>query len=639
MEVNMKRRDFLKVWGSSPFVSFDVADKIPNGENASAQNAPSPGTPGGQLYTRRHLAADVLVAGGGLAGVCAALAAARNGASVILVQDRSRLGGNSSSEIRMHVLGANSPKELRLWRETGIIEELKLTDAATNPQRSFEMWDLLLYSKIITEKNITLLLDSSVVSAEIQGSLISGATAMSPLLEEICDLEARFFIDCTGDAALSALCGAELMRGREGQDIYGESLAPARGDRKTMGNSILFFARRHDGPMPFSPPSWARRFAEPDFKHRPIRSWEYGYWWIEWGGDIDTVKDNRRIRHELLRAVMGIWDYIKNSGKHPDSLNWALDWVGMIPGKRESRRIRGAHVLKQQELMLPELFPDRVSYGGWPIDDHPPGGIDRTDIAPYTQIHFKQPYSIPLRSLHSANRRNLLMAGRNISASHVALASTRVMATCAAMGQAAGTVAAFCTRHKLLPDEVTSDPSRVRQLQQLLLKDDQSLLAVTNEDPGDLARTAQVRASAVTAAGRASCIADGWSRDIGDGRSHQWQAPMDAPGPWIELSWPQAQQINQIQITFDSGLHRLLYLTGQDSEYLSQKRGPQPETVADYTLEARVDSRWIILAEVKGNFLRLARHQFEPFSATAVRLQIRRTNGDSLARVFEVRCY
>jgi hypothetical protein len=228
------------------------------------------------------------------------------------------------------------------------------------------------------------------------------------------------------------------MRGREGRAEHGEPLAPETADRKTMGNSLLFMARKHDRPMPYTPPAWARTFTEEDFKHRRIRSWEYGYWWIEWGGELDTIKDNRRIRHELLRILTGVWDHIKNSGKHPESECWALEWVGMIPGKRESRRILGEHVMVQRELEEAVPFPDRVSYGGWPMDDHPPGGMDDRDLPPCVQIGLANPYSIPLRSLCSADLPNLLMAGRNISVSHVALTSTRVMATCAAMGQAAG---------------------------------------------------------------------------------------------------------------------------------------------------------------------------------------------------------
>ena len=595
-------------------------------------------------WTRKPLHADILVAGGGLAGVCAALAAARNGASVILVQDRSRLGGNSSSEIRMHVCGANNHKDTALWRETGIIEELKLTDAATNPQRSFEMWDLLLYDKITQESRITLLLDTAVTNAIVEENTLTTITATSLLLLEEYSIQAAYFIDCTGDGALAALAGARFMRGREARSLYQESLAPETADLKTMGNSLMFMAQNHNRPMPFSPPPWARHFTKEDFKHRRIRQWEYGYWWIEWGGELDTIKDNGRIRHELLRILMGVWDYIKNSGDYPDSATWALQWAGQIPGKRESRRILGEHVMVQQELEEAVLYPDRVAYGGWPMDDHPPGGMDDRDRPPCVQIQFKQPYSIPLRSLYSADHPNLFMAGRNLSASHVALTSTRVMATrvmatCATLGQATGTAAAFCKDQQCLPRDLVAEPALLVQFQQLLLHDDQALLAVRNEDPKDLARMARVTCSHHTPEGPPERVLDGWNRDIGDGVTHQWQAPMANGEAWLRLDWRHARLLRRIQLTFDSGLHRKLFLSGEDAAYLHQTHGPQPETVCDYVVEILVKKEWREVARGGGNFLRMGRHAWEPVKTSALRLRVLKTNGDPLARVFEIRCY
>lgn len=589
-------------------------------------------------YSVKTVKTDVLVAGGGLAGVCAAIASARNGASVVFVQDRSRLGGNSSSEIRMHVCGANHSKALARWRETGLIEELKLSEAATNPQRSFHIWDLILYDKVVSEPNITLMLDTAIIDASLEGDRIAKAIAISPLMEARYEIEAKFFIDCTGDGKLAAAAGAKYMRGREGRDVYGESLAPEQSDAKTMGNSLMFFAKRHDQPMPFTPPAWARKFTPEDFKHRSIHSWEYGYWWIEWGGELDTISDNQQIRHELMCILLGVWDYIKNSGQHPDSANWALDFVGMIPGKRESRRILGEHVMIQPELERAELYPDRVAYGGWPMDDHPPGGMDSKDLKPATQIYLENPYSIPLRSLYSVNRPNLLMAGRNISASHVAFSSTRVMATCATEGQAAGTAAAYCAKNQCLPKDIVADPKRIQAFQQVLLRDDQALLGVQNKDEQDLARTARITCSHETPEGSAQQIIDGWNRDIGDGKTHQWQAEMSRGEPWIQLEWDTPQRLQMVQITFDSGLNRRLFLSGEDSVYFSQTRGIQPELAASYTLEVRADSEWKTIAQNDANYLRMVRHCFEPVEAKTLRLRIRRTHGDPLARVFEVRC-
>jgi hypothetical protein len=311
----------------------------------------------------------------------------------------------------------------------------------------------------------------------------------------------------------------------------------------------------------------------------------------------------------------------------------------MIPGTRESRRIKGPHVLIQSEVERAELFPDRVAYGGWPMDDHPPGGFYASDKAPCTQIRLDKPYPIPLRSLYSVNRPNLLMAGRNISASHVAFSSSRVMATCSTMGQAAGAAAAFCVKSNCLPKDIVADSKRMAQFQQQLLRDDQSLIGIRNEDADDLARKAMVACSSATDDGAAAQVIDGWNRDIGDGPTHQWRAEMRNGEPWLQLEWPAPVTLKQIQLTFDSGLHRRLLLSGEDSVYNSQVRGAQPEIAADYTIEARDGNAWKSVAQVRGNFVRLVRHNIEPVTTQALRIRVERTNGDPLARLFEIRCY
>ena len=630
--MSQNRREFFKVLGTGAATSLTVPGiSIAHSTGINEQLVKN----NRNVFTTVSMSADVVVAGGGLAGVCAAIAAARNGANVILVQDRSRLGGNASSEIRMHALGARQ----KGWRETGIIEELKLTESATNMQRSFEMWDLILYDKVVSEKNITLLLDTSVIDAQVSNGKIKSCKAISPLMEEYYEIQADYFLDCTGDSTLAAVAGADFMWGREGKDVFGESLAPDNSDNKTMGNTILFFAKKHDRPMPFLPPEWANVYTKSDFVHRGIGSYEYGYWWLEIGGLRDTIKDNRAIRQELLAIVMGVWDYIKNSGEHTNSENWALDWIGKIPGKRENRRVVGEHIMVQDELINYENYPDRCAYGGWPIDDHAPEGFYKTDQAPTSYIRFDKPYNIPLRSLYSKKIKNLFMAGRNLSASHVSLASTRVMATCAAIGQAAGTAAAFCAEKKCLPNEITAQTQYLNEYQQILVKDDQSILNIKNEDPSDLAKSAKIKASSSTQEGKPELVINGWNRDIADGNVHQWRAEMKDGSQWIELSWPTRQKISTIQITFDSGLYRRLALSGEDSYYNSQIRGPQPETVADYTINAKVDAKNQQLVNEKENYLRLVRHSFDLIETDKIRITVKRTHGDKLARIFEIRCY
>jgi hypothetical protein len=496
------------------------------------------------------------------------------------------------------------------------------------------MWDLLLYDKVISEPNITLLLETAVFGVDKRGDRITVAHARCDKSEHLYTINAKLFMDCTGDSRLGLEAGAEMRWGREARSEFNEELAPEKPDGETLGSSILFTSKLHRRAMPFTPPKWARKVSAEHLKFRSTKSWEYGYWWIEWGGNISTIHDNERIRFELLSITMGVWDYIKNSGNHPEAANWALDWVGMMPGKRGSRRIVGDHILSQNELLKGD-FDDAIAIGGWPMDDHPPGGFDKAELPPAVQIRTPEVFSIPLRSLYSRNVSNLMMAGRNISASHVAFTSTRVMATCAVIGQAAGTAAAQCIENGLSPRQLASDRKRVHTLQQTLLRDDQTIRNARNEDPLDVARKAKITASAERGPAQAALVTDGFLRDVPNKEIHHWEAPMSADGAWLELAWDKPQRLRHVQITFDSGFQRELTLTSSDTINRGIVRAPQPETVRDYTIWA--GSRKV--AEVKGNHQRLCRHTFEAMETDKLRVQVHATNGDDFARVFEIRCY
>jgi hypothetical protein len=377
-------------------------------------------------------------------------------------------------------------------------------------------------------------------------------------------------------------------------------------------------------------------------RFRHITSWEYGYWWVEWGGDLDTIRDNERIRFELLAITLGVWDYVKNSGEHPGSANWALDWLSMVPGKRGSRRIDGDHILTENDLMGKNGdFPDALCIGGWSMDDHPPGGFDASDQRPARQIPPPFPYNIPLRSLYSRNISNLMMAGRNISASHVAFTSARVMATCSVIGQAMGTAAAYCAQHKLLPRELSADKIRVEELQQILLRDDQTIRHRKNTDPLDVARQAEVVASGSVTDSDPANITNGLTRDLPGKWENRWGADMAPDGVFAELQWKIPQTLRRVQISFDTGFQRQLTLSQQDSVNASVIRAPQPETVRDYELLylAPGSKEWVSLGQFKGNYQRLRRHDFKPFTAASLRLKITATNGSKVASVYEIRCY
>jgi hypothetical protein len=217
-----------------------------------------------------------------------------------------------------------------------------------------------------------------------------------------------------------------------------------------MGMSCLIQMRETDRPQPFIPPAWANKYlTDADLPHRGHEILKTNFWWIELGGEHDSIHDTELLRDELLKVAFGVWDHIKNRGGH-GAENWVLEWVGFLPGKRESRRYVGDHILTHNDIRAEGKFDDLVAYGGWTMDDHHPGGIRYA--GPPTIFHpAPSPYGIPYRSLYSRNVENLFFAGRNISATHAAMSSTRVMATCAIMGQAVGTAAAIATRDGLTP--------------------------------------------------------------------------------------------------------------------------------------------------------------------------------------------
>jgi len=606
--------------------------------------------------TTHTLETDLLVAGGGIAGVCCALAAARLGARVILCQDRSVLGGNASSEVRMHIVGAtglSGGEELQNeLREGGIIEELRLDLAVQNPQRSPALMDLLLYDKCRRELNLTLLLNTTFISAVVEDGIIREVYAERPSTEDAFIIRAKTFVDCTGDGRLGIEAGAPFMRGRESKAQFGESLAQDEADTKTLGSSIMFQARKHERAMPFEAPPWARRFSAEDFKLRPYGQsgfdlgLEYGYWWIEWGGCLDTLKDNERIRDELLAITLGVWDFVKNHSDI-DASHWALEWIGFVPGKRESRRFIGQHILSEGDLLTSRTFPDAIAYGGWPIDTHPPEGVDAPDERPCTQHHLPFIYDIPLRCCVSSGPRNLMFAGRNLSATHIAFASTRVMATCAVVGQGVGTAAALALRQNVLPADIADDAKLVHTIQQQLLRDDCYLTGVSNDDPRDLVRkAAQITASSSQSDAGVGNIRDGITRIVSklppdrlQPGLHRWMSG-ELPAT-LEIRWNEPVSLREIVLTFDTGLHRLLTLSQADGYTQKMLWGrPQPETVRDYELSLETPVGWQTVETIQNNHQRLRRHLLpKSVAATALRLTITATNGLDHARVFEVRAY
>ncbi|CAG7627827.1 FAD-dependent oxidoreductase [Paenibacillus allorhizosphaerae] len=441
---------------------------------------------------------DITIIGGGLAGVNAAVAAARLGRTVALVQNRPVLGGNSSSEVRVWVCGATAHGTHRYARETGIMGEMFVENQFRNPDGNPYFWDTVVLETVRAESNIQLFLNTDVHEVEAEGGesdrRIVSVTGWMMGSERRIRFVSEMFLDCTGDGLVGFLAGAKYRIGREARHEYNEEWAPEVADDITLGSTILFYSKDAGRPVKYVPPSFAKDITQTSIPmKRVIRSGDSGchYWWIEWGGELDTVHENERIRDELWSVIYGIWDYIKNSGNF-DADNMTLEWVGSLPGKREFRRFIGDYVLHQNDIIAQREFEDRVAFGGWSIDLHPPQGMYSTESGS-KHMHMDGSYHIPFRSLYSVNVSNLLFAGRNISATHVAFGTTRVMATCAVIGEAAGTGAALAVKHGTTPRGVYRE--HLSELLQTLLRQDASVLGIANRDDADLARAASVSAS------------------------------------------------------------------------------------------------------------------------------------------------
>jgi hypothetical protein len=605
------------------------------------------------LAIKKELSTQILVAGGGFAGVASAIAAARNGAKVILCQNRPILGGNASSEIRMHIGGADAEgargKEFETEvREGGIIEEIRLECAVRNPQSSPSMQDLILYEKCLAEPNLTLLLNTEIVGVSIKKNQITSVFASRPNTEDEFEITASIFIDCTGDGRMGAEAGAEFMRGREGVSDFNESRANQQHDNMTMGNSLLFMTHDMGRPMSFTPPKWAKQFTEEDLKLRNHCMWEYGYWWIEYGGIIDTIKDGEEIRNELIAVLMGIWDHIKNSGNHPESANWALEWFGFLPGKRESRRFVGHHILTQNDLEQAAVFTDAIAYGGWSMDTHPPQGIYAKEDKPCDQPYTEYIYSIPLSSCVSRNIKNLMFAGRNISATHIAFASTRVMATCALIGQGVGTAAAIAIHNNTTSSCLINNPKLIFDIQQLLLQQGVYLPGVKLKD-NNLAKIAKINASSEKTDGLAINIIDGQTRSV-HGKmgvqpelteigTHRWMSQCNDNTPWIELEWQKPVDISKIVLVLDTGMHRPLMMTHVNALKKRTLWQAQPETLRDFDILSFGGKKYESVLTVRNNYQRQLEFSVNLKNISRLCLEVFKTNGSDSARLFEIRCY
>ncbi|MCY3574118.1 MAG: FAD-dependent oxidoreductase [Chloroflexi bacterium] len=441
---------------------------------------------------------DLVIVGGGLAGTCAGITAARAGITVTLVQDRPVLGGNASSEVRLWALGATSHmnNNNRWAREGGVIDELLVENMYRNREGNSLIFDTILLEKVVEEPNLTLLLNTAAVHvSKRDGETIESVSAFCSQNSTQYELFAPLFCDASGDGIVAFQAGGAFRMGAEASDEFGEKFAPSEEYGYLLGHSIYFYSKDIGAPVKFVPPSYALEDITQIPRFRSFNTATDGcrLWWIEYGGRLDTVHETETIKWQLWKVVYGVWNYIKNSGEFPDAETLTLEWVGHIPGKRESRRFEGDAMMIQQDIIEQRHHYDAISFGGWSIDLHPADGVF-SERPGCDQWHAKGVYQVPYRSQYSKNIRNLFIAGRIMSASHVAFGSTRVMLTLASAAQAVGMAAAHCIEHGLLPRDI-AQPGRIELLQRDLQRVGQYIPQFKLEDSEDLVQTAAIRAS------------------------------------------------------------------------------------------------------------------------------------------------
>jgi hypothetical protein len=560
---------------------------------------------------------DLCVVGGGMAGLCAAIAAARHGARTVLLQDRSVLGGNASSEVRMWICGAHGADN----KETGILEEILLENLWRNPSLRYPIWDTVLYEKAAYQDGLRLVLGCAVTDVIMDGERIAAVRAWH--LQRQCWLRvrAKHFADCSGDSVLR-YSGARCRWGREASSEFGESHAPAVADRLTMGNTCLIQLRQIDPAdhVPFVAPEWAHRFPADHHRLAHAKPTGHNFWWLEVGGTQDTIADADAIRDELLRIAYGSWAFIKN---HPDGRGrgWELEWIGMLPGKRENVRYEGDHILSQTDVERCGVFPDVVCHGGWSMDDHHPQAFNHPGEP--TIFHpAPSPYGIPYRCLYSRNVPNLFFAGRNISCTHMAMSSTRVMATCATMGQAVGTAAAIALRHGTEARGVYE--RHLLELQNTLLDDDQWL-----PDRRRALPELTTQATLETSHPGGEVLRDGFDRRC-RGADRWWEAPAGANATY---RFAGARRVERVRLVGDSQLHREkrmpcnLPLKGNHAEMPA----PLPRDLRIQLQDA--SGAWRDAAVIRDNRRRLLQIPVAG-EAVAVRVVIERAWGEGAARIF-----
>ena len=577
---------------------------------------------------------DLVVIGGGIAGTCSAISGARSGLKVALIQDRPVLGGNNSSEVRVHLGGRTMLGPYNALG--GVVRELSPARRGNaGPPERYE--DQKKLKVVAAEKNISLFLSTHVSEVEKDGKKIAAVIGRNIRTGVRLRFTAPVFADCTGDATVGFLAGADYRMGREGKGETAESLAPAKSDKMTMGSSVQWYSKSGKEPSAFPECPWAVQFTEENVQRVTGGEWNW-----ETGMNKHQIDEFEEVRDYGMRVVYGNWAFLKNSPRsRAKYANLKLDWVAHIAGKRESRRLLGDVILTEQDIVGPKAFDDACVTTTWTIDLHYPDprntkhfpGREFRSIARHRRI---KPYPIPYRCFYSRNIDNLFMAGRDISVTHVALGTIRVMNTCGMMGEVVGMAAAICKERQTTPRGVYKN--YLDELKKRMQKGVSKTPIPAPRAPqasanvpktptwiktagANLARKAKVTVSSSldSAKYKASNINDG---KIAFGMDDRWVSNSNFPHT-VELSWDASQTISAVRIV--TGWKSGARIIGM---------------LADFSLQYHDGGAWkdIPGAKAKGNKLPDWTAKFKPVKTKRLRLTITAAL-KNLARIWEMEAY
>ncbi len=574
---------------------------------------------------------DLIVAGGGVAGVMAAVSAARYGLKTALINNRPRLGGNGSEESSVTLDGSTHIGE----HETGLVFEMK----CYRETNQFT-WSHTFEEFTSREKNLDVFHDTLVVGADTENGYITKIRTVNNLTLEEQIFCADRFVDSTGDAWLGYYAGASYRVGREAKFQHGEAFAPDVADGNTMSGCAMrkpliqdksicaFCAEPTDSPVTFTPPEWGFKLPDGDELGRTPGYMNRGEWWLELQNDYDDIFEGEFVRDSMFRMAVGYFDWLKNSWPDKEkAANYKLCSLGTYLARRESRRLVGDYILSENDYVEGKTYPDTVGFCGWNIDVHHINGIFSGKEGRFT-INRRPPLSpFPLSALYSKNIDNLMMAGRCISVTHIGLGAVRVQLTTATMGQVVGTTAYLCKKYACTPREIRD--LHIAELQQLLIKDGMTVPGVTNTDEADLARIAKISADSYVEFGEPQNVVNGKVRKR-EGADYAWISEANAPQS-ITFEFNKESEIRQIRITFDFPFEKFGYGHSPYPEI--------PNLVTDFTISVLISGVWKEVKTVNDNIQRLAVIDLDPIAVNGVRITVLKLVNSDKVIIPEVRIY